>query len=81
MGETRDERIAEFLEENDCAVLALYEGSWLRVSGESAVVTGRGRLFERQDVGTFHQGLDVSGLLRHAPRFDGGRRPEPGGSS
>jgi dipeptidase E len=81
MGETREERIAEFLEENDCAVLALYEGSWLRVSGESAVVTGRGRLFERQDVGTFHQGLDVSGLLRHTPRFDGGRRPEPGGSS
>ena len=71
MGETRDERIAEFLEENDCAVLALYEGSWLRVSGESAVVTGRGRLFERQDVGTFHQGLDVSGLLEHTPRFDG----------
>jgi hypothetical protein len=45
------------------------------------VVTGRGRLFERQDVGTFHQGLDVSGLLEHTPRFDGGRRPEPGGSS
>ena len=36
MGETRDERIEEFLEENDCEVLALYEGSWLRVSGETA---------------------------------------------
>ena len=81
MGETRDERIAEFLEENECAVLALYEGSWLRVSRGSAVVTGRGRLFERQDVGTFHQGLDCSGLLRHTPRFDGARRPEPGGPS
>ena len=34
MGETRDERIDEFLEENDCPVLAMYEGSWLRVSGE-----------------------------------------------
>jgi len=81
MGETREERIAEFLEENECAVLALYEGSWLRVGGETAVVTGRGRLFERRDVGTFHEGLDVSGLLHHAPRFDGGRRPEPGGPS
>ena len=41
MGETREERIEEFLEENDCAVLAMYEGSWLRVSGERAAVTGR----------------------------------------
>ena len=36
MGETREERIDEFLEENDCPVLALYEGSWLRVSGTTA---------------------------------------------
>ena len=33
MGETREERIEEFLEENDCPVLAMYEGSWLRVHG------------------------------------------------
>src|SRR5262249_15148263 len=32
-GETRDERLAEFLEENDVPVLGLCEGSWLRVSG------------------------------------------------
>jgi dipeptidase E len=81
MGETRDERIAEFLEENDCEVLALYEGSWLRVSGETAWVTGKARLFQRAGSYTFLEGLDASGLLHLTPRFDGGRRPEPGGSS
>ena len=40
MGETRDTRIEEFLEENDCPVLAMYEGSWLRVSAAHAEVTG-----------------------------------------
>ena len=78
MGETRDERIAEFLEENDCEVLALYEGSWLRVSGESAEVTGRARLFQRVGSHTFLDGLDASGLLHLSPAFDGGRRPGPG---
>jgi len=81
MGETRDERIEEFLEENDCTVLALYEGSWLRVSGEAAEVTGRARLFQRAGGLTFMDGLDISDLLNIAPVFDDGRRPRPGGSS
>ena len=81
MGETRNERIAEFLEENDCEVLALYEGSWLRVSGESAAVTGRARLFQRAASHTFLDGLDASGLLHLTPAFDGGRRPVPQGAS
>ena len=81
MGETREERIDEFLEENDCQVLGLYEGSWLRVSGESAEVTGRARLFQRAGCHTYHEGLDVSGLLHLTPAFDGGRRPVQGGSS
>jgi dipeptidase E len=81
MGETREVRIVEFLEENDCEVLALYEGSWLRVSGESAEVTGRARLFERGGNHTFHDGLDVSGLLHLTPTFGGGKRPRPGGST
>ena len=81
MGETRDERIEEFLEENDCEVLALYEGSWLRVSGETAEVTGRARLFRRAAGGTSCDGLDASGLLHLTPTFDGGRRPKPGGSA
>lgn len=81
MGETREERIEEFLEENDCEVLALYEGSWLRVSGETAEVTGRARLFQRAAGGTFCDGLDASGLLHLTPSFDGGRRPRPGASA
>ncbi len=75
MGETREERIIEFLEENPCPVLALYEGSWLRVSGSSAKVTGRSRLFQRSDVEAFDDGLDISHLLDLTPRFDRGRRP------
>lgn len=38
MGETREERLREFLEENETPVVALREGAWLRVDGE------RGRL-------------------------------------
>ena len=71
----------EFLEENECPVLGLYEGSWLRVSGERAEVTGRARLFQRAGGLTFMDGLDVSDLLNITPAFDGGRRPQPGGSS
>jgi hypothetical protein len=64
MGETRDERIAEFLEENACEVPALYEGSWLRVGGETAEVTGRARLFQRAD------GKTAVGLLRHSEKYE-----------
>jgi len=78
MGETREERIVEFLEENHCPVLAMYEGSWLRVSGETATVTGRARLFERNHSKAFDDGVDLSHLLALRPCFDGGRRPEPG---
>ena len=47
-------------------MLALYEGSWLRVSGE----TRRGHrprpaCSSAQGGGTFIEGLDVSGLLEH----------------
>lgn len=75
MGETRDERIAEFLEENDCPVLALYEGSWLRVTGDAATIHGPARLFTRAGRDDFVDGGDVSRLLTVEPRFDGGRRP------
>jgi dipeptidase E len=36
LGETRDLRIAEFLEDNDVPVLGLQEGSWLSVTGATA---------------------------------------------
>jgi dipeptidase E len=78
MGETRDERIEEFLEENRCPVLAMYEGSWLRVSGDHAHVTGPARLFEPSGYETFADGVDVSHLLRLTPHYDRGRRPGPG---
>ena len=78
MGETREERIQEFLEENHCPVLALYEGSWMRVSGRNATVTGRARLFQRSGCEAFEDGVDVSRLLDLSPIFDGGMRPRPG---
>jgi len=78
MGETREERIAEFLEENHCPVLAMYEGTWLRVSGDEANVEGAARLFEREGREAFADGVDVSHLLDLTPVFDGGRRPRPG---
>jgi dipeptidase E len=48
-GETRDERIAQFLEENEIPVLALREGAMLRVEEARATIEGRtgGRLFRR----------------------------------
>ncbi len=47
--ETRDERIAQFLEENEIPVLALREGAMLRVEEARATIEGRtgGRLFRR----------------------------------
>ena len=75
MGETREERIEEFLEENHCPVLAMYEGSWLRVSGTSAHVTGPALLFQREGREGFADGADISHLLHLTPRFDDGRRP------
>jgi dipeptidase E len=78
MGESRDERIEEFLEENHCPVLAMYEGSWLRVTGGRAVVTGPARLFQPSGYETFDDGVDVSHLLHLTPSFDGGKRPERG---
>jgi len=49
MGETREERLREFLEENETPVLALREGAWLRVEGDQARVEGTngGRILRR----------------------------------
>ncbi|MFB6961064.1 dipeptidase PepE [Streptomyces sp. NPDC056309] len=72
-GETREERLTEFLEENDVPVLGLREGSWLRVAGTRATVGGENdaRLFRR---GTPPRevpvGSDVSELLTVAPEYD-----------
>jgi dipeptidase E len=49
MGETRDERIREFHEENAADVVGLREGAWLRVAGSSLWLEGEkgARLFRR----------------------------------
>lgn len=49
MGETRETRIREFLEENETPVAGLREGSWLEVEDSSARVAGPRpvRLFRR----------------------------------
>jgi dipeptidase E len=74
-GETRPQRIAEFLEENDVPVLGLREGAWLQVSGTRAHLSGRntGRLFRRHTGPTdIPVGADLSYLLNTCPRFDTG---------
>jgi dipeptidase E len=50
MGETREERLREFLEENDAVVVGLREGTWLRAEGRGLRLEGlRGaRIFRRE---------------------------------
>jgi dipeptidase E len=72
-GETREERILQFLEVNDAAVLALREGSWLRVSGRRVGLAGRAgaRLFRRGgQPEEIPVGTDLSFLMDARPRFD-----------
>lgn len=49
MGETREERIREFLEENDRVVVGLREGAWLRVEDGRMTLEGgpSARIFRR----------------------------------
>jgi dipeptidase E len=66
MGETREERLLQFHEENELPVLGVREGAWLRVEGNHATLGGTtgGRLFRRghapEEVAA---GADVSGLF------------------
>jgi dipeptidase E len=73
MGETREQRITEFLEENDVPVLGLREGCWLRVTGDTAAIGGvtGARLFTRGGPpAELAPGDDVSHLLAVEARFD-----------
>lgn len=69
MGETRETRIREFLEENDQTVVGLREGSMLRIEGPLAVLRGgRGaRIFRRgHDPEEVEPGAHLDALLeRH----------------
>jgi dipeptidase E len=82
-GETREQRLTEFLEENDAAVLGLREGTWLRVDDDRATIggaaigaaaTGPAVVFERGASPREVSG-DVSALLTRRSRLDVG----PGG--
>ncbi len=66
MGETREERVREFLEENDTPVLGLREGSWLRVAHGHVSLGGDkpARLFQRGTAASeLPAGEDISFLL------------------
>jgi dipeptidase E len=51
MGETREQRLKEFHEENETPVVGLREGAWLRIEGDRATLGGaRGaRIFRRDE--------------------------------
>lgn len=78
LGESRDERIEEFLAENSVPVLALREGSWLEVRDGSALVGGvaGGRIFERSfEPREVPPGSDVSALLETHAQYDSPLEP------
>lgn len=73
MGETRMERIEQFLEENDVAVLGLREGSWLRRRDTELRLGGKAGalLFLRGSAPQpYQEGADLSFLLDLQARFD-----------
>lgn len=73
MGETRERRIEEFLEENDVPVLGMREGSWLRRNGDSLRLDGMtgACLFARNAVTReCVPGEDLSWLLNVKAGFD-----------
>lgn len=73
MGETRAQRIEEFLEENDVPVLGMREGSWLRRREDTLRLDGLtgARLFMRHaEPQELAPGTDLSRLLTITPRFD-----------
>ena len=68
MGETREERIREFLEENERAVVGLREGAWLRVEGPSCRLEGgAARIFRRgSEPEEAAPGTSLDALLKEA---------------
>ncbi|MGI8552793.1 MAG: dipeptidase PepE [Dehalococcoidia bacterium] len=75
-GETREQRLLQFLEENDVPVLGLREGAWLRRTGEQALLGGQtgARLFLRgAEPRELREGADLSWLLGLPARFDAER--------
>ncbi len=54
-GETRADRLNEFLEENSKTVLALYEGSSLKVLGDEYTLYGQAKVFARGQEPVFYE--------------------------
>lgn len=72
MGETREQRIREFLEENDVPVLGIREGAWLRRRDATLKLHGTtgALLFRRgHEPEAFEDGADLSFLLDSEPHF------------
>jgi dipeptidase E len=70
MGETRETRLREFLEENVVPVVGLREGCWLRVDGARCVLEGphAARLFARgREPWEVEPGSDVGAELASRP--------------
>lgn len=65
MGETRETRLREYLEDNETPVLGLREGAWLRLESGLLTLEGRGaRLFRRgAEPEELAAGADLSALL------------------
>jgi dipeptidase E len=73
IGETREERLREFLEENDVTVVALREQSWLEVDGPSMRLRGSGGavIFRRgAEPAQVTAEADLSLMLLETPRYD-----------
>ncbi|MDP8922879.1 MAG: dipeptidase PepE [Chloroflexota bacterium] len=73
MGETREQRLLEFLEENDVPVLGMREGTWLRRRDDRLTLGGvtAARLFRRgAEPREYGPGADLSRLLDVPARFD-----------
>jgi dipeptidase E len=73
MGETREQRLQQFLEENDVPVLGLREGSLLHLRQETLTLGGivPARLFQRGRPPEEHApGSDLTSLLASQPKFD-----------
>lgn len=71
--ESRDERIGEFLHENDVPVVGLREGAWLDVRDGSILLGGPtgGRLFQRgHEPQDLPPGACLSALLDARPQYD-----------